>query len=37
VHYDRRRAAAILGIGLSTLYRKEKLYGLKPSPEGNSA
>ncbi len=30
VEYDRRRAARILGIGLSTLYRKEKLYGLRP-------
>ena len=31
VGYDRRRAAAVLGIGLSTLYRKEKEYGLKDS------
>ena len=29
VDYDRRQAAAVLGIGLSTLYRKEKEYGLK--------
>ena len=29
VGYDRRQAAAVLGIGLSTLYRKEKEYGLK--------
>ena len=29
VGYDRRRAAVILDIGLSTLYRKEKEYGLK--------
>ena len=29
VGYDRRKAAAVLGIGLSTLYRKEKEYGLK--------
>ena len=31
VGYDRRQAAAVLGIGLSTLYRKEKEYGLKGS------
>jgi len=30
VDYDRRKAAAILEIGLSTLYRKEKEYGLRP-------
>ena len=29
VDYDRRRAAQMLGIGLSTLYRKEKEYGLR--------
>ena len=29
VNYDRRRAAEILKIGLSTLYRKEREYGLK--------
>jgi DNA-binding NtrC family response regulator len=29
VNYDRRRAAEILGIGLSTLYRKEKQYKLE--------
>ena len=31
VHYDRRRAAEILQIGLSTLYRKEKEYALRPT------
>jgi transcriptional regulator with PAS, ATPase and Fis domain len=31
VGYDRRRAAEILQIGLSTLYRKEKLYALRPA------
>lgn len=31
VDYDRRRAAVMLGIGLSTLYRKEKEYGLRLS------
>jgi DNA-binding NtrC family response regulator len=30
VGFDRRRAAEILQIGLSTLYRKEKQYGLRP-------
>jgi DNA-binding NtrC family response regulator len=30
VGFDRRRAADILQIGLSTLYRKEKQYGLRP-------
>lgn len=30
VDYDRRKAAATLEIGLSTLYRKEKEYGLRP-------
>jgi DNA-binding NtrC family response regulator len=30
VGHDRRKAAAILEIGLSTLYRKEKEYGLRP-------
>ncbi len=30
VGYDRRKAAAMLEIGLSTLYRKEKEYGLRP-------
>ncbi|MFH1570625.1 MAG: sigma-54 dependent transcriptional regulator [Gemmatimonadota bacterium] len=29
VDYNRRRAAAVLDIGLSTLYRKEKEYGLR--------
>ena len=29
VSYDRRKAAAMLEIGLSTLYRKEKEYGLR--------
>ncbi|MDA0337255.1 MAG: sigma-54 dependent transcriptional regulator [bacterium] len=29
VNYDRRKAAAMLEIGLSTLYRKEKEYGLR--------
>jgi DNA-binding NtrC family response regulator len=29
LNYDRRRAARSLGIGLSTLYRKEKEYGLR--------
>ena len=29
VDYDRRKAAKILEIGLSTLYRKEKEYGLR--------
>ena len=29
VDYDRRKAAAMLEIGLSTLYRKEKEYGLR--------
>lgn len=29
VDYDRRRAASILQIGLSTLYRKEKEFGLR--------
>lgn len=29
VDFDRRRAAHMLGIGLSTLYRKEKQYGLR--------
>ena len=29
VGYDRRRAAVVLDIGLSTLYRKEKEYGLR--------
>ncbi|MEE2657071.1 MAG: sigma-54 dependent transcriptional regulator [Candidatus Latescibacterota bacterium] len=29
VEYDRRKAAAMLEIGLSTLYRKEKEYGLR--------
>ena len=31
VDYDRRRAAEILQIGLSTLYRKEKEYALRPT------
>ena len=31
VNYDRRRAADILQIGLSTLYRKEKQYALEKS------
>ena len=30
VNHNRRRAAAMLDIGLSTLYRKEKEYGLRP-------
>ncbi|MBI2503978.1 MAG: sigma-54-dependent Fis family transcriptional regulator [Candidatus Latescibacteria bacterium] len=30
VNFDRRQAARLLGIGLSTLYRKEKEYGLRP-------
>jgi DNA-binding NtrC family response regulator len=30
LNYDRRQAAKLLGIGLSTLYRKEKEYGLRP-------
>ena len=30
VAYNRRRAAAMLDIGLSTLYRKEREYGLRP-------
>lgn len=30
VDYDRRKAAAMLDIGLSTLYRKEKEYELRP-------
>jgi DNA-binding NtrC family response regulator len=30
VEYDRRKAAKMLEIGLSTLYRKEKEYGLRP-------
>jgi len=30
VNHDRRQAARLLGIGLSTLYRKEKEYGLRP-------
>jgi transcriptional regulator with PAS, ATPase and Fis domain len=30
VGHDRRKAAAMLEIGLSTLYRKEKEYGLRP-------
>jgi two-component system, NtrC family, response regulator HydG len=34
VAYDRRRAASILRIGLSTLYRKEKLYGLRDTERG---
>ena len=29
VDYDRRKAAKMLEIGLSTLYRKEKEYGLR--------
>ncbi|MDP6016550.1 MAG: helix-turn-helix domain-containing protein, partial [Candidatus Latescibacteria bacterium] len=29
VRHDRRKAAAMLEIGLSTLYRKEKEYGLR--------
>jgi len=29
-NYNRRRAATVLDIGLSTLYRKEKEYGLRP-------
>ena len=33
VGHDRRKAAAILGIGLSTLYRKEKEYRLQPQAE----
>ena len=33
VDHDRRRAATILGIGLSTLYRKEKQYGLRPNAD----
>ena len=32
VDFDRRKAAAVLDIGLSTLYRKEKEYGLRQSP-----
>ncbi|MBT7863168.1 MAG: sigma-54-dependent Fis family transcriptional regulator [Gemmatimonadetes bacterium] len=32
VNYDRRRAAKMLDIGLSTLYRKEKEYGLRIDP-----
>ena len=31
VNHDRRQAARLLGIGLSTLYRKEKQYGLRPA------
>ena len=31
VNHDRRRAAAVLDIGLSTLYRKEREYGLRNS------
>lgn len=31
VDFDRRKAAAVLDIGLSTLYRKEKEYGLRES------
>jgi two-component system NtrC family response regulator len=30
VGHDRRKAAKVLQIGLSTLYRKEKEYGLRP-------
>ena len=33
---DRRQAAAVLGIGLSTLYRKEKEYGLKGGGKSSS-
>ena len=33
VAYDRRQAALLLGIGLSTLYRKEKEYGLRPAAQ----
>ena len=29
VNFNRRRAAEILGVGLSTVYRKEKEYGIK--------
>ncbi len=29
LNYDRRQAARVLGIGLSTLYRKEKEFGLR--------
>ncbi len=29
VNYNRRRAAEILGVGLSTVYRKEKEYGIR--------
>ena len=29
VDFDRRKAAKMLEIGLSTLYRKEKEYGLR--------
>jgi len=34
VNFDRRRAAEILQIGLSTLYRKEKQFGLKRKDRG---
>ena len=34
VNHDRRRAAEILKIGLSTLYRKEKEYGLRNGSKG---
>ena len=41
VGHDRRRAAAVLDIGLSTLYRKVKEYGLQETEEvgrrGNSS
>ncbi len=36
VNYDRRRAAKILEIGLSTIYRKEKEFGIRPESEGSS-
>lgn len=36
VHYDRRRAAAMLGIGLSTLYRKEKAFAAGADQAGAS-
>ncbi|MCC7265301.1 MAG: sigma-54-dependent Fis family transcriptional regulator [Candidatus Latescibacteria bacterium] len=34
VNHDRRQAARLLGIGLSTLYRKEKQYGMRTGDGG---
>jgi len=33
VNFNRRRAAEVLGVGLSTVYRKEKEYGIRGSKD----